>query len=258
MEAKESRGEVLLYKPADEDWEWDEDEETSSPASLVSGISGSPCYQSKPSKTLTLRRCGPGASTLGWIDWAEHGCLSLPAVVEKGGALAESLRTLRLSDQGLVDAALPPHLWDIASLQTLDLSRNELSTLPGQHVARLTALRVLDVSRNRLMVLPTEVGSLPKLERLYAQSNRLRKPARSLASPLVEGLASPASAFAVLDLRFNDKLRGAAVAAHLAECLPGVKAYPVRRCENKRVPIATDNNLSRNRTTLKGAAAIIK
>ena len=109
-----------------------------------------------------------------------------------------------------------------ASLQTLDLGKNQLTTLPPA-IGELAALTALDVSRNFLKRLPTELGRLARLVTLDASSNRLK----------VSGIALDALATLValrlLDLRYNNKICDSAqagcefdVTALLAARLPGV------------------------------------
>lgn len=91
-------------------------------------------------------------------------------------------------------SALPKTLTDLRELETLRLGANHLTTLPPS-IARLTNLRTLDLGsqetlahlqrlgpsrraskrrpNNRLTQLPSEIGSLPKLQRLFICANRL-------------------------------------------------------------------------------------
>eukprot|EP01047_Picozoa_sp_COSAG01_P056005 COSAG01_NODE_6299_length_3748_cov_3.059468_1_plen_395_part_00 len=128
-------------------------------------------------------------------------------------AATSRLRALRMSDHGLVDCMLPPGLWGLHALTTLDVSRNRLAVLPPE-IAQLAQLKLLDVSRNRLKQLPPELGQLTALETLHAQSNHLRPIARSLPLAELGGL----SKLRVIDLRFNNKLKAAA--GMLAQLLP--------------------------------------
>ena len=113
--------------------------------------------------------------------------------------------------------ALPPQLLfpaAISTLQSLDLSRNSIDSLPQAGLSQFTALTSLDVSRNKLRILPAELP--PKLSTLVALSNSLLPLARSL--PLVELAALKLT---VLDLRYNQKLGSVATATKLGETLPG-------------------------------------
>ena len=90
-------------------------------------------------------------------------------------------------------------------------------------------MEVLDVSRNKLRELPAALATLRRLRELHALSNSLRPAARSV--PL-EALAALPS-LAVLDLRYNPKLRGSA--GELAAALPSCDVRltleaKVRRC----------------------------
>ena len=118
---------------------------------------------------------------------------------------SENVQTLSRRDEELT--SLPPTIWTLSCLTSLDLSRNCLEELPPE-VGNLIALQHFFVSHNRLRVLPTAIGSLVSLVTLAAQSNRLRPAVRSL--PLAE--LSRLSALRLLDLRFNSKLKNGASA----------------------------------------------
>ncbi|KAL1416128.1 hypothetical protein MTO96_006399 [Rhipicephalus appendiculatus] len=76
------------------------------------------------------------------------------------------------SDKSLTD--LPWSLRDAVSLyETLNVSFNELATLPPEIPFRLPHLRVLDLSYNRLKSLPDSVGFLFHLEELLVPFNQL-------------------------------------------------------------------------------------
>ena len=59
------------------------------------------------------------------------------------------------------------------TMQVLDLSNNQLSTLPDS-ICKLSALIELNISSNDLEELPREIGQLSKLKRVDASSNRLK------------------------------------------------------------------------------------
>ncbi|OWZ13517.1 putative LRR protein [Phytophthora megakarya] len=61
----------------------------------------------------------------------------------------------------------------LENIQYLDLSDNALIVLPRQGWNRLTVLVHLKLSRNRLQKLPSEIGKLPKLQRLDIAANKL-------------------------------------------------------------------------------------
>jgi Leucine-rich repeat (LRR) protein len=58
-----------------------------------------------------------------------------------------------------------------ASLETIDLSRNDLTSLSGSNVCSIAALKTLDLSSNRLVELPRFRS--PRLEELAVADNRL-------------------------------------------------------------------------------------
>jgi Leucine-rich repeat (LRR) protein len=64
-------------------------------------------------------------------------------------------------------------LASLSSLLILDLSRNQLQSLPGAIFTHLFSLQSLDVSENELNVLPEEIGEARDLQLLDARSNRL-------------------------------------------------------------------------------------
>lgn len=118
---------------------------------------------------------------------------------------------LCMSDQELT--SLPPSIWSLTTLTSLDISRNRLEELPDE-VGSLRCLGHLYISHNRLRALPTALGNLEALVTIAAQSNRMRPAARSLPLKELGALAN----LRLLDLRFNSKLNSAA--ALLAEHLP--------------------------------------
>jgi len=89
-------------------------------------------------------------------------------------------------------------------LQSIDLSRNSLKSIPPQ-IFSYTTLTSLDVSRNRLQGFPPEIKLLVNLEKLIAISNHLR-----LRQLPINELASLHN-LKLLDLRYNRKLKQAAL-----------------------------------------------
>ena len=66
------------------------------------------------------------------------------------------------------------------SLEILDLSNNQLSTLPDE-IKKLTHLKIIFVSNNCFKVLPTALGGCPLLEMVGFKSNQIQEvPAESL------------------------------------------------------------------------------
>eukprot|EP00741_Cyanophora_paradoxa_P020673 tig00021289_g19954.t1 len=56
------------------------------------------------------------------------------------------------------------------NIRVLDLSRNQLTSIPGAELAKLTNLEVLRLDNNKLTALPPEIGRLATLKELYALS----------------------------------------------------------------------------------------
>ena len=96
----------------------------------------------------------------------------------------------------LTHVTTPFHL-----LQSLDLSSNEVSALPG--LEQLTNLTHLDISRNWFKAIPKEVVHLRALTFLNARRNFLRPNTQSLA---VEALASLPH-LTKLDIQWNNKCK---------------------------------------------------
>lgn len=81
-----------------------------------------------------------------------------------------SLNFLEVSGAGLL--TLSPEIDHLASLTSLVLSGNKLTSLPGS-VGKLSKLKLLDVSWNELTELPTEISNLTDLQSLIVSSNKL-------------------------------------------------------------------------------------
>jgi Leucine-rich repeat (LRR) protein len=67
-------------------------------------------------------------------------------------------------------AELPPPLFQLNHLRSLDLSNNRLTTLPAE-IGRLTRLESIDISNNSLTSIPTVLSKLPKLRSLNLAGN---------------------------------------------------------------------------------------
>jgi hypothetical protein len=101
-----------------------------------------------------------------------------------------------------ISTSLMPVLLD------LSLNRNQLTELPDE-IGDFVALKHLNISRNAIRLLPRTLGNLRQLVSLNALSNSLRPHQRSL--PLRELASLPC--LELLDLRFNEKLKGPALEA---------------------------------------------
>ena len=80
---------------------------------------------------------------------------------------AEQLRVTELLLKGI-----PPSLYTLNWLKSLDLSNNRLTKIPSE-VCQLTALKNLDLSHNQLTILPNVVGQLTALKALNVSDNQL-------------------------------------------------------------------------------------
>ncbi|MFZ4876989.1 leucine-rich repeat-containing protein kinase family protein [Janthinobacterium sp. Mn2066] len=109
--------------------------------------------------------------------------MSAPHTLEelRAGRLT-GIRRLSLSC-GLT--AFPTEIFDLAdSLEILDLSGNQLSSLPD-HLPRLHKLRIVFCSDNLFTVLPPVLGSCPELSMIGFKANRIHTvPAASLPPKL--------------------------------------------------------------------------
>ncbi len=67
---------------------------------------------------------------------------------------------------------LPESLFNLTNLQTLYISRNQLTTIP-ESIGNLNNLQILDISRNQLTTIPGAIGNLNNLQILYIYNNQL-------------------------------------------------------------------------------------
>ena len=61
---------------------------------------------------------------------------------------------------------------ELSALQTLDLSDNQLTTLP-ESIGKLTNLQELNLGYNQLTTLPESIGQLTNLQELYLYNTQL-------------------------------------------------------------------------------------
>ena len=81
-----------------------------------------------------------------------------------------TLQTLDLSWNQLTD--LPESIGQLTQLQKLDLSYNQLTSLPDS-ISKLTQLQTLDLSYNRLTDLPDSISKLTQLQTLNLSGNNI-------------------------------------------------------------------------------------
>ncbi|PHR87512.1 MAG: protein kinase [Moritella sp.] len=89
----------------------------------------------------------------------------------KSGELT-GIKRLTLSDNL---TAFPLEILSLASsLEILDLSNNQLTTLPAE-IAQLTKLKILFASNNQFVTLPEVLGQCPNLEMVGFKSNQINQ-----------------------------------------------------------------------------------
>ncbi|NXV17078.1 PIDD1 protein, partial [Cepphus grylle] len=104
-------------------------------------------------------------TTLGILPHLKH----LKSLVLKGGHARDEFGSCQHGSL----TKLPPNIGNLRCLTHLDLSFNNLSTLPSC-ILHLPSLRVLLVSHNSLVALPEDFGSLSKLTFFSAMKNQLK------------------------------------------------------------------------------------
>ncbi|XP_022777661.1 leucine-rich repeat-containing protein 57-like, partial [Stylophora pistillata] len=64
----------------------------------------------------------------------------------------------------------------MSTLEEVDLSYNQLQSLPREILSSNTKLKVLDLSNNKIQRLPEDVfGNLTRLKRLFLSNNKLQR-----------------------------------------------------------------------------------
>ena len=91
------------------------------------------------------------------------------SVPEALGQLS-SLQTLDLSDNQL--ASVPEALGQLSSLQSLELTNNQLASVP-EALGQLSSLRTLLLDNNQLASVPEALGQLSSLRTLWLDNNQL-------------------------------------------------------------------------------------
>jgi len=84
----------------------------------------------------------------------------------------QHLRTLTARNNQLDNDALPKDFSAMSSLQSLNLSGNQLTEFPMQ-LTDVTTLRTLHIGANRIPSIPDEISNLNKLSVLYLGGNKL-------------------------------------------------------------------------------------
>jgi len=121
------------------------------------------------------------------LSLVRQGLHSVPAELsEEKDPRFIRLKRLNLSDNLLSSFCFPiAHMY---KLETLNLAKNQFRELPlllAQSFAQLTRLRELDISHNQLSTLPAQLMLLTGLTRLEASYNRLLSPPRSRSNSIV-------------------------------------------------------------------------
>jgi internalin A len=126
------------------------------------------------SKLSALNRLPPELERLGSLQTFNlSGCKQLRGDLAPLTGLT-SLQSLDLSANQL--SSLAPEITKLTSLQSLDLSANRLSSLPPE-ITKLTRLQSLALNANQLNSLPPEITKLTSLQSLDLGANRLSRPA---------------------------------------------------------------------------------
>jgi Leucine-rich repeat (LRR) protein len=105
-----------------------------------------------------VRKKIENAATSGATELDLSGC-SLTEILLKVFELA-SLQLLDLGTNRLI--TLPPEIGNLILLRELNLYDNQLTTLPSE-IGKLTLLQELHLSSNQLTTLPPEIGNLTSL-----------------------------------------------------------------------------------------------
>mmetsp|Transcript_5585 Transcript_5585/g.8560 ORF Transcript_5585/g.8560 Transcript_5585/m.8560 type:complete len:546 (-) Transcript_5585:70-1707(-) len=111
------------------------------------------------------------------------------------------------------DIQIPPSLY-YTNITTLDVSYNELSTLPG--ISSLSNLEVLCIKRNWFNQLPLEIGKLRNLRKIDASRNFLKPNMDSLR---LKDLQQNLTNLQILDVSLNQKCRTADHRNYIQKCL---------------------------------------
>lgn len=137
--------------------------------------------------------------------------------------------SVRLSFNGLGLQNFPPEILesDLAdTLEILDLSGNELSSLPDE-LPRLRRLRIVFASNNRFTELPEVLGRCPNLEMIGFKSNRIRRVSGAALPPRLRWLILTDNAIEALPPEIGrcTRLQKLALAGNRLTALPAEMAH---------------------------------
>lgn len=101
--------------------------------------------------------------------------------------LAKHLRYLNLHNNNLLD--VPIEVYDLTTLEYLDLSHNKLSHLSRSRLPHLAGLKLISLKNNKFKYLTPALGDLPNLELIEVNENPLVLPPLDLVTKLQKQLA---------------------------------------------------------------------
>lgn len=99
------------------------------------------------------------------LDYSNKGLTQFPKEI-----LSKTDTTsLNLSHNGLT-GSLPAEIKNLTSLQTLDVSYNNMSGIPAE-IGQMHSLKIINYSYNNITGLPNELGNLAQLQLLDLRGN---------------------------------------------------------------------------------------
>lgn len=103
------------------------------------------------------------------VDLSDNRLNTFPSILFQ----MPSLRSLNLADNNIRSIEIPTYYISSTSLEILNLRNNQLECLTIQFLSSLPQLQTLDVSKNELSQLPEYIWLCPALKELNAAHNRL-------------------------------------------------------------------------------------